>query len=412
MNKQILLINPFSSAKYLSDRFQEYGIFTTALYTIDLSKVSSYILPKNDLFNEQINIQSQDLKKIIKELGVRQFDYVINGFESSVELSDKLAQYYTPKYANNPATYLLRSDKYEMHKILEKFGISHIKQNLYDVNKNNLAEFRTNKINYPCFVKPLFAASSTGANKINNFAELEKYFIHPEIFHNIRQNEQNQNKFLLAEYIEGQELFVDTFSINGEHYISTIQRYHKEQYNGRPMCYYFELERNEKIKQVVASYINKVLDVTEYRNGFAHTELFLLPNDEIKLIEINPRCSGAGGIPNKISLLSSGVDQVALLVKHVFKQELFNGDHKDYRCLILSNLSGKPLYNLQDNLKKYTTVYDIIQLVPDGHVIRSTDDVTVADASAFIILCADTAAKIEKDTWDIFAQDKTGWNKI
>ena len=406
---QVLLINPFSSARYLSTRFKNAKVKTVALYTVDFSVLPAYILPEDDLFDEQIRFQSDSWKDVVTRLGNERFNYVVNGSELSVELSDRLAQHYTPQYANNPETAKFRSDKYEMHKALEQNNLSHIHQILYDL-KDNLPRIEDYGINYPCFVKPLAAAASLGAHKIYNELELKNYFKGADKYKNFSQNESNKDKFLIAEYVVGRELFVDTFSVNGQHHIATIQRYHKEEFNGNPMYHYSEPEYNVELRKLVETYIKQVLDATEYKNGFTHTELFLLPNNELKLIEINPRVSGASGLINKMTRLDSGRGQVSLLMNHILGHELPTGDGNYSRCVTLSNLSGKPLYNLKKNLQKYNTVFEVLQLVPDGHVIRSVDDINLTDAAAFVILRSDSLDEIEKDTAKILAEDKLGWN--
>lgn len=401
----ILLVNPFASARYLSSRFKECGVLTTALYTVDLAKMPSYLTPSNGMFDEQIKFQSSDVNKILHRLGTIKFDYVINGFESSLELSDILAQEFATGYANDPTTFLLRSDKYEMHRALMRNGLSYIQQMLYNLN-----DIIPSGITYPCFVKPLASSASIGANKIVDSSALETYFLDAQKYRNPWQNMQNKDRFLIAEYVEGIELIVDTFSLNGEHYISTIQRYHKVDHNGRPIYCYFELEHNETILKLVEGYIKKVLDATDYKNGFAHTELFLLPNNDIKLIEINPRISGCSGMINKMTFLSTGLDQIGLLMKYVFNQPQPSGDGKNYRCLVLFNLSGKPLYNLKMHLRKYKTVCEVLQIVPDGHITRDLKNVTLVDASALVLLCSDKLEKIEKETEEILIEDRNGWD--
>lgn len=405
---QLLLVNPFASARYLSNRFKEYGVTTVALYTIDLSTVLSYMLPPDGLFDLQVKIISDNLEDIIKALGNNKFDYVINCFEASVELSDRLATYYTPQYANDPATSFLRSNKYEMHKRLAIKGLSHIHQVLYDTHDK-----LPNKITFPCFVKPLAAAASIGASKINNEIELENYFKVSTQYKNFWQNDNNKDKFLISEYVGAQaEILVDTFSLNGQHYISTIQMYNKEQFKSKPFCCYSDIIRDKALENLVINYINNVLEATEYNNGFAHTELFLLPNNELKLIEINARTSGGAGSINRIALLSNHVDHVALLMKHIFNQQTICSSDTNlyYRRLYLFNLSGKPLHNLENNLKKYATVFEITQVVPDGHILASLDNIDLSSAAAFVILSSTTLKEIENDTKQILTQDKIGWN--
>ena len=405
---QILLVNPFSSAKYVSNRFREYNVTTVALYTTDLAKQPAYIRPNSDLFDLQIKFQSDNIADIITSLGERKFDYVINGFEGSVELSDNLAKYFTPQYANNPQNYLLRSDKYQMHKTLAQKNLPHIQQILYDTH-DILPEIEKYSLNYPCFVKPLVSAASIGANKISNLPELQNYFKNTDNHKNFCQLSNNEHKYLISEYVNGLELFVDTFSINGHHHVSTIQRYHKNLLNGRPLYYYVEMEYDVMVQELVNEYITETLDALEFNNGFAHTEMFLLSDNTLKLIEVNPRVSGAGGVINKMSLLSSGTDQISLLMKYVFNHKLPHGDNKYSRCLMLYNLSTKPLRNLQNNLKQYSSVYEVLQLVPDGQITKSLDNITLADSVAFVMLRSNDLTAIEKDTDNIFTKDKLGW---
>lgn len=411
--KQILLVNPFSSAKYLSYRFNQYGINTVAIYTLDLKNFSNYYLPNKELFSEQIYIVSEDITTIIKALGDKKFDYVLGCCEASVNLSDKLAQYYSPLYANNPENSFLRSNKYEMHRALNEKGLSHIHQILYD-EQEELPEIEKFNITYPCFVKPLVGSSSIGAAKIQTHQELIDYFKISEKYKNKYQNEINKNKFLIAECIEGTEIFVDTFSVNGKHYISTVQKYQKENYNGRPIYRYFDIENDKKIFKLVENYITKVLDATEYKNGFAHTELFLSQNcEDIKLIEINPRSSGGSGIINKTQWIKNNQDLISLFAEKIFGNETIINDHVKYvRCLVILNLSEKPLYDLKYHLKKYSTVNEVLQLVPEGARIRDINDITLSDAAAFLILSGNNLDKINDDTEAIFAEDKIGWNKI
>src|SRR6185437_1735689 len=403
--KKILLVNPFSSAAYLSSRLKEYDVHSTALYTLNLEEIPNYVALHKTLFDQQITDLSNDAKRIIDSLGNAKFDYIINGFETSVKLSDQLAQYYTPQYANNPDTYKLRCDKYKMHNALKKSGMPHIQQNIFDTKIDRLREIKDYGLEYPVFVKPLYGAASFGANKIENQHELHAYFKDAAKHNNFVQTDESRGKVLISEYINGVELFVDTFSMAGQHHISTIQRYYKEYYNGRPVYRYCELERDEEIKQKITKIINQVLDVTGYKNGFAHTEFFLLNNGDIKLIEINPRISGALGIIDKIAFLNSGKGVVSLLMHYIFGYKLFKGDNKHYRCLHLYNMSGKSLHNLEEHLKKYRTVVEVIQLVPECHIIKDMENISLIDTAAFVLLGSCNIQDIEDDTRAIFGID-------
>ncbi len=196
----ILLVNPFSSAKYLSDELAGFAINATALYTIDLAKVPSYLIPNKNLFDEQIFFCSCDSAEIIKYLGNKSFEYVINGFENSIELAEILAKHYTPKYTNTEESCRIRQDKYRVHQILVEHGVNDIKQVLY-VMDGNIPDISKFGFEYPCFIKPLAAGASIGACKISDKVALEKYFYDSGGWSNVYETEYSKNKFLIEEFV-------------------------------------------------------------------------------------------------------------------------------------------------------------------------------------------------------------------
>lgn len=408
--KRLLLVNSFSSARYVSQKLKDHHVYTVALYTLDLNHISEYIKPANDLFDEQLFVNSSNISEIIKVLGDQKFDYVINGSEISGEITDQLVNYYTPEYANNFETSRLRFDKYKMHEALAQNNLAHIKQYLYS-RDDKLPDISIIGLDFPCFVKPLEGLATVGANKINTQIELEKYFISADSINNPLQINIKSKLFLISEYIHGEEFLIDTFSANGNHYLSSIQKYSKFYYNDKPVHGFTDVITNKKLLADISNYIFNVLDVLEYKNGFAHTEVFITPNGEIKLIEVNPRVSGASGYVNKLAKLNNLPDQIDLLMEHIFHIKYTQNipSNKVYRRVTLFNLSGNALYNLQQNLSKYETFFEVFQIAPDGHT-QNNQEIALVDAIAFVILASDQLDKLNFDTKKILAQDKIGWN--
>ncbi|MCC2644557.1 MAG: hypothetical protein K0R94_335 [Burkholderiales bacterium] len=405
----ILLVNPFASARYLSNELRKYAIKTTALYTKDISLLSDFLKPDINLFDEQVFCLSTDIEDIIKQLNGKTFSFVLNGFEGSVKTADILAKYYTPKYANNPDTAMLRSSKDEIHKALAKNNFSHIRQFLYNCN-DQLPDLAKLGLAYPCFVKPLAANGSTGASKINNPSDLEKYFYTDRLtFNNMCETEETRDKFLISEFIEGTEITVDTFSRGGKHYISSIQQYSKEYFKSKPVFRSSEVVQNSNLIQKISDYIFQILDTAQLYNGFAHTEIFLTPRGELKLIEINPRIAGTSGMTNTIAKLSGRTSQIDLLLEYQFNiQPETIKDNMQSRILSLYNFGGNALYNLKQQLAKWDSVYEVNQLVPDGH-IQSNGALALTDAIAFVIIVAQDMKILNQHTDEILAQDRLGW---
>lgn len=67
------------------------------------------------------------------------------------------------------------------------------------------------------------------------------------------------DKFIISELIQGKEYFVDAFSINGKHYISSIQKYDKLIFKGTPIPISSELEKDPTILDIITQYIEPVL---------------------------------------------------------------------------------------------------------------------------------------------------------
>ncbi|MDE4957202.1 argininosuccinate lyase, partial [Francisella tularensis subsp. holarctica] len=86
-----------------------------------------------------------------------------------------------------------------------------------------------------------------------------------------------------------------TFSKDGEHYVSSEQKYGTKIHHGVPVILSFELEYNKEIIAKVTEYDKIVLTKLAIRNGFAHTEIFLTAENHPVLIEVHPRISGASG---------------------------------------------------------------------------------------------------------------------
>lgn len=391
----VLLINPLSSTRFLSEQLRQNGIKTTTVYALDKANLSTYVIPESNLFDSEVWINTQDINQIIALLGTTAFDYVINGHDQSVHLSDQLANFYTPQFANNLTTYQHRSNKYEMHQTLAKNGLAHIQQKL--VGLNSSAAIVKNSLEYPLFIKPLNGAGSNGARRIDNRQQLRQYFKNcHEFFDNIQdlQNNSEEIQFLLSEFVVGEEVLVDTFSVQGIHYISSIQKYFKTYINDIPVTLGCELiPETDVLYSRIAEYVCNCLTITGFENGFAHTELFIKESQPI-LIEINPRISGAYGMHNLLALTSGRESQVDLLINSIFKLQTLKTNHGyKYNHLffiyatnfeVMPNLSS--LISLQI---KSAAVYSIIkQLEPTGS--KLTANICSLDyVKGFAILSSD-----------------------
>ena len=403
--KKILVVNSFPSNRYLSDVLKQNNIYSVGLYTVDFALLDDYIKPDADLFSELVYLPNADVEHIINLLAHHSFEYVINGDDSFLNLSERLAQHYSPHYACNPQTSAWRSNKIEMHNQLAKAGIGHINQRL--VNATNYAQIST-EYSLPVFVKPLNGAGSNGAQIINSTSELVEYF--QKNHANKTLNGEAIEEFILAELISGEEYLIDSFSINGHHHIASIQKYDKEIVGGFPKYLSWEVERDQLKLVRISDYVREVLNVTGFKNGFSHIECFYTPEEDVRLIEINPRISGAKGFSHRIANASGQASQIDIMLEQIFAVRVpMSSCEQEARMLVLYNGGANVMPYLQQmNLAAYG-VTAVEQLIPPGKCSKATIK-SLTDAAAFAIVVADTAAELVARADLIQELDGNAWS--
>ncbi|APC91009.1 MULTISPECIES: ATP-grasp domain-containing protein [Francisella] len=393
---RVLVVDPIASADYLITELHKFSIETFILFTIDLTKISSNFSFKSKLVNEKnIFIAKKGIIDIAKFKRLN-IDYVICGYEDSVAIADYLMKQIATNYSNDPCTSQYRNNKYLMHKVLKANQLNYIKQEI--ISPKNI---KNNHFSYPCFIKPLNGSASVGAAILNSEAELNNY-IKQDFYSPIGRV---YKEFIISEYIQGIEYAVDTFSKNGEHCISFIQRHVTKIYHGVPVTLSLELEKDTTIIAKIAEYAKLVLTKLGLRNGFAHTEIFFTAEHKPVLIELNPRISGASGALNILASCSGLDTQIEIFAQKIFNKELAKKEKFFSKVLCLYNFSNKPLPDLSLLKLKYPSINIVDQKKPVGYTRANMLNLYKSDVVAFITLKHKNLEQLEKDYKNILALD-------
>ena len=413
----LLLVDPLSSAEYLSETYRALGVHTVALYTLDLASLDPYIHHGSDLFDEQIISGSRDPAANLAMLAGRDIDYVVGCNENSVAIADHIANAITPDTCNDPCTSALRMQKVLMHEKLAADGLPHIRQRLIDPADVDLDDSDLAALRWPRFIKPSYGLGSVGTTKLNDRAELEAFLSTVDtvsLLDDIRAAVPDgyELRFLLSEYIDGHEYFVDSFSYLGQHYISSVQSYHKIPIDGTAVYRYAELVCDQSLCDVLIEYARSVLTSLGVRNGFAHTEVFLTADDQPVLIELNPRTSGASGFGNRLATAEHLRCQPAML-KAVLFDEFRNTDYvvpdrPRTRFLMLSNFSENPLPELEPFLRQYSSVTRVQQMRPNGYRHEAPPR-SVLDLVALVLCQSEDPDQMVRESEEILQRDLQGW---
>ena len=203
----------------------------------------------------------------------------------------------------------LKGNKPEVsHQIKHKDWVRERTNSIEGLSPVTICEYNGNTIpSFPCIVKPAIGSSKKGvsfAQDINDFCEAISYaavgFDGP---------------ILIEQFIPGKEFSVETLSYNGKHFIIQLT---DKIHTGPP--HFVEIEHHQpsslslsqkgKIEMVVP----KILDCLGFENGAAHIEMKIDDQDNLYLIEVNPR-GGGDHISDTLTRLSTGYDYIKGIIE-------------------------------------------------------------------------------------------------
>ncbi|MCX7124028.1 MAG: ATP-grasp domain-containing protein [Gammaproteobacteria bacterium] len=371
---------------------------------------NEYVSIPTDLFEKIFFFEDFDAQEqVIAALSEEGFERIYYGSESSVALTDELALALTPAYANPLLSAAARSDKFAMQIALKEHHLSHIRQMKVQRSLTEAQALELKKWTFPLIVKPLNSAASIGVQRCRDLQELIDYFedaIHVNIFGG------SVTEFVVQQWLAGDEYFIDTFSINGVHYLSGIQKYQKLQNVAYPVALYSEvIALDSEIAATLTQYCFQVLNAVDFKNGLAHVEVMVTDHGPY-LIEINPRISGARGMNNKLFEYCGFASQVRLLAHSCMQK----GSH--VAVPETSRRYGRKIY-----LQNYVVPrligalnLDLLQSLPsfqEGLMLKKPGTLcahepkNLTDAIALVLIAHADPVQIEMDYQKILAWEKS-----
>ncbi|MCM1139761.1 MAG: ATP-grasp domain-containing protein [Muribaculum sp.] len=154
---------------------------------------------------------------------------------------------------------------------------------------------------FPAIVKPTDRSGSRGVTKVYNAEERSKAI-------GRALAESIEKEVILEEYVDGNEISVESISFNGKHYVLQIT---DKVTTGEP--YFVELEHHQPsslpsvVQDKIRMLVPLALDALHITNGASHTEIKITPDGELKIIEIGARMGG-DFIGSNLVELSTGYD--------------------------------------------------------------------------------------------------------
>lgn len=161
-------------------------------------------------------------------------------------------------------------------------------------------------IEFPCVVKPIQGAAKKGVSFVSDRGDLEDA---------IKYTGESKDNILVEQYVDGREISAEVISYKKKHYI--LQLTDKDN-TGAP--HFVELGHHQPslvsndVKGKLRLIIPELLDKLGYENGASHIEFKIDKNDQLYLIEVNPR-GGGDEISSRLVQLSTGYDYIKGIIE-------------------------------------------------------------------------------------------------
>ncbi len=140
------------------------------------------------------------------------------------------------------------------------------------------------KVDFPCIVKPTVGSAKKGVSFVNDEKELKEA---------ISYAAGDDTVIMIEKFVGTREFSVESISYKGKHYI--IQMTDKEN-DGAPhfveLSHHQPADLKESIKSKLRQIVPEILTRVGLTNGASHIEMKIDDNDNIYMIEMNPRGGG------------------------------------------------------------------------------------------------------------------------
>lgn len=159
---------------------------------------------------------------------------------------------------------------------------------------------------YPCVVKPCFGGGKKGVT----YVDTKELFVKAIAY----ASKEDDKEILVEEYIEGDELSVETISYHGKHEVVQITQKDKSQPpHFAETGHHQPANISKQLWGDICDVVIKILTKINFTDGASHIELKYNASG-IYVIEVNPR-GGGGNISSVLTYLSSGVDYLDAMIK-------------------------------------------------------------------------------------------------
>lgn len=210
--------------------------------------------------------------------------------------------------SNSSKTALIATNKGLMRHAFALAGCNSPKFAVFETKNNASLDF-----NLPVIVKPVDRSGSRGVSKIEIQSDLQQAI-------ETAVDESFSKHVIVEEFIEGQEVSVESISWKGKHYILAIT---DKITTGNPnfveLAHHQPSSLSKEIQIKISQQTIFALNALEIQNGASHSEFKINNNGEVFVIEVGARMGG-DFIGSHLVELSTGYDYLKAVIDVALNQ--------------------------------------------------------------------------------------------
>lgn len=402
-----VVLDPFSSGRFLVDEFERRGIACVAVLTRGVPAVfASTFAPER---YAAVLDAGDDFEALIDSLKPYAPCSVMIGVETGIALMDALAARFGLP-GNDPATSALRRDKYLMQEATREAGLRAAAQ-CKVASVAQAGAWVDGYGRYPVVVKP---AASAGSDNISICHTRD------EVLAAVGRVLGAANLFgapnthaLVQEFLDGQEWVVDTVSCDGTCLVTNVTRYKKVRNADGKIVYRHSafLTPDPVQHEALIRYAKGVVQALGIERGSAHVELIETATEPV-LVEVNARMHGGDAVavlreyaPYTQLELSVDAQLAPAEFKRKAEQAMVYSRHVIAHFLI-SRISGEVKRVIaQEQLDGIASVVTAHMPKPGAQLVV-TDSLT--SAPGYLWLASETQAQLDDDQNTLVAWEEDG----
>lgn len=341
-------------------------------------------------------------------------NFIIPGAESGVELADRLSAFLKLPMMNDPTLILARRHKFHMHQRLKDIGLAHIDQ--YCSNDiQNLIIWAQKKNTWPLVVKPVNSAGGEGISYCHTINEV-RYAAEEILARPYNMLGYENKEVLIQEFLDGEELVVNTVNLHGKPYLCELWHYEKYMPNKNKSVYSTMriIEYIPYQHDVVLEYAYAVMAALGIHNGPAHCEIKLTRRGPV-LVECAARVMGAN-LPFRLLNACVSKPQAIMNLLAYTHQALFlkrmKGSIQKKKKFIVVFLIAKQMGKVRaysqayDSIKKLDSFFSIKPAVIPGDILYKTVDYETCPG--IVYLCHQDRQQLEADFTQLRSIEEKG----